>query len=80
MWHLAHHVVPAMCRSRAVAGIPSSATGPPRDYEPPSYRRAEPTTPADRVGAPVDYFPTRAAFLGSIWARREISDFNKAAL
>src|SRR5262245_8791530 len=26
------------------------------------FRRAVPTTPADRVGARVDYFPTRAAF------------------
>jgi hypothetical protein len=31
------------------------------DCEPP-FRRAVPTTPADRVGALVDYFPTRAAF------------------
>jgi hypothetical protein len=28
----------------------------------PPYRRAVPTTPADRVGARVDCFPTRAAF------------------
>jgi hypothetical protein len=26
------------------------------------FRRAVPTTPADRMGARVDYFPTRAAF------------------
>src|ERR1700687_1877214 len=32
----------------------------PCNCEPP-YRRAVPTTPADRVGALVDYFPTRAA-------------------
>ena len=38
-----------------------------RDGSPPvtansPFRRAVPTTPADRVGARVDYFPTRAAF------------------
>jgi hypothetical protein len=33
----------------------------PCNCEPP-YRRAVPTTPADRVGARVDCFPTRAAF------------------
>jgi hypothetical protein len=33
----------------------------PCNCEPP-FRRAVPTTPADRVGAHVDYFPTRAAF------------------
>jgi hypothetical protein len=34
---------------------------PPCNCEPP-FRRAVPTTPAGRVGARVDYFPTRAAF------------------
>src|SRR5882672_10649956 len=40
--------------------LPSLTTGLPRLPEPP-FRRAVPTTPADRVGARVDYFPTRAA-------------------
>jgi len=33
----------------------------PYNHEPP-FRRAVPTTPADRAGARVDYFPARAAF------------------
>src|ERR1700674_4877051 len=41
--------------------LPSPPTGLPRLPEPP-FRRAVPTTPADRVGARVDCFPTRAAF------------------
>src|SRR6266851_5878491 len=36
--------------------LPSHRTGLPRLPEP-SFRRAEPTTPADRAGALVDYFP-----------------------
>src|SRR5262245_44018288 len=36
-------------------------TGLPRLPEPP-FRRAVPTTPADRAGAHVDYFPAHAAF------------------
>src|SRR5882672_10645697 len=40
--------------------LPSPVTGLPQLPEPP-FRRAVPTTPADRVGARVDYFPTRAA-------------------
>jgi hypothetical protein len=36
--------------------LPSHRTGLPRLPEPP-FRRAEPTTPADRAGARVDYFP-----------------------
>ena len=41
--------------------LPSHRTGLPRLPEPP-FRRAEPTTPADRAGARVDYFPAHAAF------------------
>jgi hypothetical protein len=41
--------------------LPSLTTGLPRLPEPP-VRRAVPTTPADHVGARVDYFPTHAAF------------------
>ena len=41
--------------------LPSHMTGLPRLPEPP-FRRAEPTTPADRAGARVDYFPAHAAF------------------
>jgi hypothetical protein len=41
--------------------LPSPVTGLPRLPEPP-FRRAVPTTPADRAGARVDYFPARAAF------------------
>jgi hypothetical protein len=41
--------------------LPSPLTGLPCNYEPP-YRRAMPTTPADRVGTRVDCFPTRATF------------------
>ena len=36
--------------------LPSPLTGPPRLLEPP-FRRAVPTTPADRAGARVDCFP-----------------------
>src|SRR5712671_2255597 len=36
-------------------------TGLPKLPEPP-FRRAVPTTPADRTGAPVDCFPAHAAF------------------
>jgi hypothetical protein len=41
--------------------LPSPRTGLPRLPEPP-FRRAVPTTPADRAGARVDYFPAHAAF------------------
>ena len=41
--------------------LPSPMTGLPRLPEPP-FRRAVPTTPADRAGARVDYFPARNAF------------------
>jgi hypothetical protein len=41
--------------------LPSPLTGLPRLLEPP-FRRAVPTTPADRAGARVDCFPARAAF------------------
>ena len=41
--------------------LPSHPTGLPRLPEPP-FRRAVPTTPADRTGAHVDYFPACAAF------------------
>ena len=41
--------------------LPSHRTGLPRLPEPP-FRRAVPTTPADRAGAHVDSFPARAAF------------------
>src|SRR5262249_21251043 len=47
--------------SATLRPLPSPATGLPRLPEPPS-RRAVPTTPADRAGARVDCFPTRAAF------------------
>src|SRR3984893_4722486 len=41
--------------------LPSPMTGLPRLPEPP-FRRAVPTTPADRTGARVDCFPTHTAF------------------
>jgi hypothetical protein len=41
--------------------LPSHRTGLPRLPEPP-FRRAEPTTPADRAGAHIDYFPAHTAF------------------
>ena len=41
--------------------LPSHQTGLPRLPEPP-FRRAVPTTPADRAGAHVDCFPAHAAF------------------
>jgi hypothetical protein len=41
--------------------LPSLRTGLPRLPEPP-FRRAAPTTPADRAGAHVDCFPAHAAF------------------
>ena len=41
--------------------LPSPLTGLPRLPEPP-FRRAVPTTPADRAGARVDCFPAHAAF------------------
>src|SRR2546423_7049431 len=41
--------------------LPSHRTGLPRLLES-SFRRAVPTTPADRAGARVDCFPARAAF------------------
>jgi hypothetical protein len=42
-------------------GYPRPRRVSPCNSEPP-FRRAVPTTPADRVGARVDGFPTRAAF------------------
>jgi hypothetical protein len=42
--------------------LPSPAMGPPRLPEPP-FRRAAPTTPADRAGAHVDCFPAHTAFM-----------------
>ena len=47
--------------SATLRTLPSPLTGLPRLPEPP-FRRAVPTTPADRAGAPVDYFPAHAAF------------------
>src|SRR5207244_5365329 len=41
--------------------LPSLVTGLPRLPEPP-FRRAVPTTPADRAGAHIDCFPAHAAF------------------
>ena len=41
--------------------LPSCMTGLPRLPEPP-FRRAVPTTPADRAGARVDCFPAHTAF------------------
>jgi hypothetical protein len=41
--------------------LPSHQTGLPRLPESP-FRRAEPTTPADRAGAHIDCFPAHAAF------------------
>jgi len=41
--------------------LPSPVTGLPRLLEPP-FRRAVPTTPADRAGARVDCFPAHTAF------------------
>src|SRR6202166_3702667 len=41
--------------------LPSPTMGLPRLPEPP-FRRAVPTTPADRAGARVDCFPAHAAF------------------
>jgi len=41
--------------------LPSPVTGLPRLPEPP-FRRAVPTTPADRAGARVDCFPAHTAF------------------
>src|SRR5260221_10412702 len=56
------------CRPPAMAAafatlrpLPSPLTGFPRLPEPP-FRRAVPTTPADRAGARVDCFPTHTAF------------------
>src|SRR6516164_6969836 len=50
----------AACRDVEVTP-PSPITGLPRLPEPP-FRRAVPTTPADRAGACVDCFPAHAAF------------------
>src|SRR4029077_18459235 len=41
--------------------LPSPATGLPRLPASP-FQRAVPITPADRTGAPVDYFPVHTAF------------------
>src|SRR6266566_1564877 len=46
----------------ALRPLPSPPTGLPRLPEPP-FRRAVPTTPADRAGARVDCFPARAALI-----------------
>jgi len=51
--------VAAACRDVEAATL--TVTGLPRLPEPP-FRRAAPTTPADRAGARVDCFPARAAF------------------
>ena len=45
--------------------LPSPMTGLPRLPEPP-FRRAVPTTPADRAGACVDYFPAHAGSSSAI--------------
>ena len=47
--------------SATLRTLPSPLTGLPRLPEPP-FRRAVPTTPADRAGAHVDCFPAHAAF------------------
>ena len=47
--------------SATLRTLPSPMTGLPRLPEPP-FRRAVPTTPADRAGARVDCFPAHAAF------------------
>src|SRR3982075_829296 len=53
---------PAMAAAFAtLRPLPSPLTGLPRLPEPP-FRRAVPTTPADRAGARVDCFPARTAF------------------
>src|SRR5260370_13667965 len=53
---------PAMAAAFAtLRPLPSPLTGLPRLPEPP-FRRAVPTTPADRAGARVDCFPTHTAF------------------
>jgi hypothetical protein len=49
----------AACRDVEAATLPM--TGLPRLPEPP-FRRAVPTTPADRAGARVDCFPAHTAF------------------
>jgi hypothetical protein len=51
-------------RSATLRSLPSPKTGLPRLLESP-FRRAVPTTPAERTGACVDYFPAHAAF--PIW-------------
>jgi hypothetical protein len=48
-------------RSATLRSLPSPMTGLPRLPESP-FRRAEPTTPAERTGACVDCFPAHAAF------------------
>ena len=47
--------------SATLRPLPSPLMGLPRLPEPP-FRRAVPTTPADRAGARVDCFPTHTAF------------------
>src|SRR5689334_472459 len=49
------------CLSATLRSLPSLTTGLPRLLGSP-FRRAVPTTPADRAGARVDCFPARAAF------------------
>ena len=49
------------CLPQTWRTLPSPVTGLPRLPEPP-FRRAVPTTPADRAGARVDCFPACAAF------------------
>src|SRR5262249_34374726 len=51
----------SMIGTATLRPLPSLTTGLPRFPEPP-FRRAVPTTPADRAGAHVDYFPAHAAF------------------
>jgi hypothetical protein len=56
---LTGHARAVACRDVEAATL--ALTGLPRLPEPP-FRRAAPTTPADRAGARVDCFPARAAF------------------
>jgi hypothetical protein len=49
------------CLAATLRPLPSHRTGLPRLPEPP-FRRAAPTTPADRAGVRVDCFPAHTAF------------------
>ena len=57
---------------------PSPLTGLPRLPEPP-FRRAVPTTPADRAGARVDCFPARGASPTGRWVGIRIVTFEACA-